>query len=293
MINKIRKRLKREEKTYPFKGKEAGHEILEGEYVFCTGMGRSGTHFMASLFNLHAAVDAYHLDVVGNANADSFYQYAKWYGLPVDIRPLIESRQYLASKSFSADRTYFESNPYLNLHLEELNEHFDPVLIVLYRNPKKVVESHFNKGWYDNFSPLNPPVGQVPGFDYVYEQANHFFGRFYPLGDQFEYWNQLTTVGKISWMWSTVYETILELVDNLKEVYLINIDNFDYTKYEKLSGVLNLKTVELDQFDDLVKNKPGKASYKKYPEWSDLETLEFKSQSNLIYEKLAMSRFNL
>ena len=40
--------------------------------IITTGVGRSGTHFFAELFNSHPKIEALHLDSIRNSIADSF-----------------------------------------------------------------------------------------------------------------------------------------------------------------------------------------------------------------------------
>ncbi|MCF6297596.1 MAG: hypothetical protein L3J08_06385, partial [Flavobacteriaceae bacterium] len=75
-----------------------GNDINNNRVFFCTGMGRSGTHFLAELLGKSKSVNAFHLDEIGDPVGDSFYQYAKWHNLKIDVQPLFNSRHFLSNK---------------------------------------------------------------------------------------------------------------------------------------------------------------------------------------------------
>jgi len=279
MLNRFKKKIvkNKEKSIFPKKPAVLVDENLP--YICLTGMGRSGTHFFAKLFNESDKVSGYHMDRIGNPVADSFYQYAKWYGLPVDIQPFINARKYLAKKEMSRNSVLLESNPYLTLHLKELNRHLDCKTLIVYREPRKVIESHFNKGWFHNFNPIfDPKIYKAPGYHYDLEKPHYFFGRFFPNNkEDFNKWKKYSVVGKIAWNWQAVYKQILNDIKGLSNVKLLRTDEVNYEVYEEVSSFLNLKPVEEHVFQKIVKQKPGKGIYKRIPEWNLKECDEFDS----------------
>ncbi len=272
---------------YLFSGLDKA-EVTSGPMIFCTGMGRSGTHFLASLLNLDKNIDSYHLDEIGNPVADSFYQYSKWFGLEVDPSPLFASRAFLASKAAAAGKVYFESNPYLNLHVSDLAKQFSCKILIIYRQPKKVVESHYNKGWYENFTPkFSPAEYQAPGYGYGVERAHHFFGRFFPRQkEEFEKWQQYSQVGKISWMWQVVYKNILADISTLDNVMIVRTEQINFEIYSQICDFLEIDKSDSQKFQQVLDSKPGKATYHNRPKWNTQETSEFELLTNEVFNSL-------
>lgn len=261
--------------------------LLENQMIFCTGMGRSGTHFLSRLIGLDKRVASYHLDEIGNPIADSFYQFAKWYNIDIDLSPLLKSRKYLASEATKKDKIYFESNPYLNLHVGDLLQYLPAKILVLYRDPKKVVESHYNKGWYKEGYTSNDMTHKVPGFDYSYEKANHFFGRFQPNEpNSLKEWEQCTQIGKIAWMWAAVYTHILKEIKQTDNLRIIKVEDISYKQYIALCNYLTIEAADEITFQKLVVDKPGKAIYREKPEWNPIEINEFHGQVDSVFDKL-------
>ncbi|NEQ51946.1 MAG: hypothetical protein F6K11_17710 [Leptolyngbya sp. SIO3F4] len=272
-----------------FEDVQSFREHTPNAMSFCTGMGRSGTHFMAKLFQKTPGVEAYHMDHIGNSAADSFFQYAKWYELDVDQTPLFSSRSFLSSRAAALkNEKYFESNPYLNLHIRDLSHHFDCKILIIYRDPKKVVESHYNKGWYHDFQPeFDASTHGAPGYEYSIQNAHHFFGRFYPKdANELDDWKSFSRVGKIAWMWSAVYKKILEDTSVLSNVRIVRTEEIDYEKYGEICDFLELGKTSAEVFQGVLESKPGKAAYKKLPEWTSVEVDEFTTLTDGILQKL-------
>ncbi|ADR20590.1 hypothetical protein MATR_17860 [Marivirga tractuosa] len=292
MLNSIKKLLLGSPKAIndnPFKSLSYYNDFVNDNFLLCTGMGRSGTHFMAKLFDNSKNVDALHLDEVGNSTADSFYQYAKWYGLDVDTYPLLSSRNYLIKEAKSENKIFFESNPYLSLHISDFIKHLNTKVILIYRDPKKVIESHYNKGWYlDHKLAFQIDQHRLPGYQYEYQSPNHFFGRFHPnTRRELDGWQTLTRVGKISWMWRQVYKTGLsELKSHPAKIYLVKLEDFDYSSYQNCCKFLGVSEITENRFEEIRTKKPGKGAYSSFPEWSEKEINEFLFYTNDILKDL-------
>ena len=135
---------------------------------------------------------------------------------------MLHSRRFLAHKVNEANKILLESNPYLTLHLEDFASEFDSKIVIVYRDPKKVIESHYNKGWYQDFTPVLKKGYSAPGFQYTHEKAHYSFGRLFPNNElELSQWIKLSVVGKIAWYWKTIYSKIIEQVKNLEHVCLI------------------------------------------------------------------------
>ena len=269
--------------SYLFSDLDSVESAKDSEPVFITGVGRSGTHFLAELFNQSSSINAYHLDDVGNAVGDSFLMYAKWNGLPMDLQPFYSSRDYLIHLADKENVRFIESNPYLPFSVKDLADYYPrSKFCIVIRDPRKVVLSHYNKGWYENFNPNRVDMSRFPFYDYRLEKANHFFGRIFPHEQSaFEEWKALTRVGKISWMWQTINNNIKTSLEGVssRRFIIVNIDSFDYDKYIELSKFLSLSnTVSKKDFENLRNIKPGKTSVRKFEGWGEKEEDEFNSQ---------------
>lgn len=267
------------------------YQVSEASPAFFTGVGRSGTHFLAKLYNQLDQVEAYHLDEVGNSTADSFWMYAQWYGLAIDDSSFLAARNYLIDIAGKNQASYFESNPYLAFCIPTLSQYYKKgKIVVTVRDPRKVVLSHLNKGWYQDYTPIFDNRFDAPGYQYNIEQPNHFFGRIVPKDQkELEKWQGMTQVGKISWMWKVINTAILEALSGLERDrwQMINIEKFDYQQYQKLGVFLELDDIlEEGVFEKIRTERPGKTKKKKMAGWGKIEEKEFNDQTLTLWERL-------
>ena len=274
--------------VYPFKDFEliTTNKVVHESPIFITGVGRSGTHFLARLFEKINNVNAIHLDEVGNSTADSFLIYSKWNNLNLDMAGFEYSRNFLLHDSKKKGAHYCESNPYLAFSVGDLSKIYPKSrFLISIRNPRAVVLSHYNKGWYEkNYTPVFSKFGSVPFYHYQIEKPNHFFGRIFPnKEEEYKEWVTLSQVGKIAWMWQTINNRILEDLKklNLNQYKVILIDDFDYSVFQDTLDFLNLhKEFNKVEFDNLRNSKPGKMKQRKFEGWNEQEEEEFKHQIN-------------
>ena len=285
--------LNRRESANPFEDfvAIAKEKVAEERPVFVTGVGRSGTHFLASLFGSMPQIDGYHLDEVGNSTADSYLMYCKWYRLPVDLGGFFASRNYLISKAKAGRAVYLESNPYLALSIRDLKDYYPRARFVIpFRDPRKVVLSHYNKGWYADYQPVLSSTGQAPFYQYQVHKPNHFFGRIFPFDQvRFDEWTALTQVGKIAWMWTTICNEVINQLSGASPdgLHLMNIGNFDFESYLELCGSLDLSNaLTKEEFDQLLAARPGKTKKKTFAGWGELEEQEFREQVGLLHSEV-------
>jgi hypothetical protein len=198
-------------------------------------------------------------------------------------------RNQLINKAIQDSLHYLESNPYLALHTVELYEYYEQArIIIVNRDPRKVVLSNLNKGWYSNYHPNFSSWGSAPGYQYDIKQPNHFFGRIFPNSKtEFEYWTSLTRVGKVSWMYKTIQNTIRNSLSetSAQRVHFLNIDNFSYTDFTALCNWLSIsQNISKNDFNELVDKKPGQTKQKKITSWGAQEEKEFRHQIEQIIE---------
>lgn len=257
--------------------------IKEESPIFVVGVGRSGTHFLAELFKMIPTFQAYHLDHIGNSIADSFLMYCNWHKIHMDYSGFFDSRNLLIQNAKSSHLRYLESNPYLALFIRELKNYYpkSKILVVL-RNPEKVVLSHYNKGWYKDYSPDFNDFGKLPFYQYSIEKGNHFFGRIFPKGEvEFQKWKELTQVGKITWMVVTINNWIRESIQDIgdEDISVLPIEHLDYEKYLELSNFFNIsKRIDKRLFDDIKSSRPGKTKIFNLNTWNSSAEKDFQNQ---------------
>ncbi len=266
MIRIAKQLLKRgKEKRNLFEGMAPGVSYAENghEPIFVTGPGRSGTHFMARLFESSGQISAYHLDDVGDAVGDSFTLYSRWYGLPVSDAGFLNARGYLIQKAAQEQKRFLESNPIIAFSIDRLFSVLGGKVLIMVRHPRKVVESHYRKGWYD-MHPVVQWEGQAPGYMYAHKRNNHFFSRFVPpTPTEFEKWASFTRLGKIAWMWRATYQRIIQQLEALPEsryrfVQLEGLSYLDFAKVMQFIGVT--EALSASEFEEISKRRPGKGS---------------------------------
>jgi hypothetical protein len=245
-------------------------ENIKSTSVFAVGTGRCGTHLLESLFKASKRVDSNHIQ---NSDIDSFYRYAKWYELPVDIQPFLNQRRLWIEEAAKQNRFYFESNPYLSFHLTDFFRELNSKFIFIFRNPDAVIRSHMVKGWYESSSLWN--YSEIPGIDYN-AQINHSFGRIMPKGQaEREMWINLTRAGKIAWMWSAVNGSILEQLKSIpaENRFLLKVEDLSFSKFQELENFLGYSLdISESVFNKILNDRPGKGKGKFDRSWTTGES---------------------
>ncbi|RYZ54545.1 MAG: hypothetical protein EOP49_04885 [Sphingobacteriales bacterium] len=285
MLNAI-KSLLRKKKANPFSDMDLERPVssyrVDREPVFISGIGRSGTHFMATVFNAHNDFRSLHHDDVADPIADVYTWFAKWYGIPANAAGFLRGRGHLIEKFGAQGKRYLEANAMICLNLEELVQAYGGKLIIMVRSPRNVVESHFHKGFFTQVDYEN--ALPVPGFNYYHKRPSHFFSRVMPKEEQeFKTWKEYTRIGKCAWKWRMCYEEIFaqlerhNLWDKTRFVYL---NDFDYNAYRELCTWLGTDNImEKSAYDQIVNNKPGKSKGK--PDsyvWTEADKKDFNSE---------------
>lgn len=253
--------------------------------IFITGCGRSGTHFLSEIFSLNKKVDNFHLDNIGNPIGDAYQFFSKWHNLPVNNYEFINSRGFLIEKSNNEHKRYLESNPLIAFSVDELVNSFGGNIIIVFRNPQKVIESHYRKGWYAQSAFFNT---DIPGFNYNINRANHYFSRITPRNFSFHTWNSMSRIQKITWMWANTYIKIIDLISKLKDISWIHIDSFDYIKYLEVTKKNSISNpISESDFLKYVNKKPGKGKSEENVAWTDKDIEYFNSTVIPVWNRIA------
>lgn len=251
--------------------------------IFTLGVGRSGTHFMAALLGEDKRINAYHLDDIKDSVGDAFLFYSEHYNLPIDHFGLFASRNHLIKESVEANKIYLESNPYISFSVNPLHDEFGGKIIHMFRNPENVVNSHANKGWYNQI-PGQRDFQKVLGYQYFMKRPNHFFGRITPADeDEYKRWIKLTRIGKIAWKWNIMNLRILDQLKSVDSSFYrsIYLDEFNYDAYKDVHEFVGgHEPISETRFLEITKSKPGKGKItRSVQEWTELEREEFEMET--------------
>lgn len=247
--------------------------------IFVTGVGRSGTHFMAELFSRSTTIKGYHMDDIGDAVGDSFTWYCKWYGLPVSSFEFVQSRQYLMQRARAEGSVFLESNPMIAFSLDDLAYSFDCRFVIMVRNPQHVVESHLHKGWYKTI--LGGEASGVPGYQYYLDRPNHSFSRIMPVTlEERTKWLGKTRSGKIAWMWRVTYDRIFQQLQPVTpdRYRVVILDDFNYQSYLDLAKFLGVTSIQESDFKEISGNKPGRGTPREKIQWDEQSKEEFNQE---------------
>jgi hypothetical protein len=261
------------------------HETFRGRVAFALGTGRSGTHFIARLFEDEPAVAAWHERHRLN---DAFHRYCCWYDLEVDSGGFLATKEAGIRADLADHEISLESNALLSLSVPQLFERFDARFALIVRRPEKVVSSSLAKGLYAS-TPERIDPGSIPGFQPNPLRVHHPFSRLAPTGDEAVAWNAYTPIGKLSWYWRTLNARTMELLSQLPETHarVIRIEDFDYDTYRSLSSFFG-SSPSLDEaaFKQRVENRPeSKRETQTVHSWSDVESAEFEQETRPLAEK--------
>lgn len=256
------------------KQKQDSVHHAEMSVTFAIGCGRSGTHFLQRVMEEDPGIASYH---IVNADADSFEQYCRWNGLSVDSGGFLKERVARVERAAEKGQIYFESNPYLGLSLRELSDEFQARFIYLVRNPEKVINSHYVKGWYaDSIERQDHrlPIGLQSTMT-----TNRSFGRLIPYGESYERWAELTRIGKIAWTWNAVQLKILEQLSQFppESTLRVRTEEIDYSKYRELHAFVGgTGPISESLFERIRGIRPGKGpEHRSVESWNAVERSEF------------------
>jgi len=261
-----------------------------GAPILVTGVGRSGTHFMAKLFEKNAAMRALHLDDIGDSVGDAYSWFCKWYHPETEMKGLIESRRYLVCEAGKEHKRLLESNPMIALMIEDLVPALGAKAVIMVRHPRQVIESHYQKGWYKDV--IDSDISLRPFYSYLHDRPNHFFSRIMPReSKELDVWTEYGRLGRIAWMWRAVNQEILEQIERHRlhdHVQVVYLNNFNYQRFSELCNWLLVpNSLSAAAFERIVKQRPGKGGHAERPVWSDKDRAEFNNEVSRIVDRFA------
>jgi len=241
------------------------------------GAGRSGQNWFSKIFNSHS-------NWVGTcerfADYEAFYRYVCYYNLPISKESFFNLIELSSKRDMSKYQNSFISSPYLSLGVEELTDRLKPNSIFFnIRNPIQTVESLYNKGWYENINDqkeIDSPLIDISDSQY------RSFSRIVPKGEFLKEWLLLTRVGKITWFWATVNNSIYNdffKIENIDKFFVKLEDvNQNYDIYERLTKKFDFKNKMTESQFYKVLNKASNNDNNLnhvYKNWTNIEKKEF------------------
>jgi len=263
-------------------------------------MGRSGTRWLAEIFNLHD-------NIIGStepeADAEFFYRYIKWNELPIDVTGIFNIMALKILNDWEKADVSVIASPPLSIDILEVFKKLDVDKIIWGVNDARfTVNSFYNKGLYkDEVCILNHnlAVGLQPHlkqeFDLLvgkgktvkFNTYKRSFGRIIPHGEFLNKWKGLTQIGKISWLYNMynqrIYKQLKEVKKNNLWIFKLEDADQNYDYYLKLSKKFNiLPVLDEDQFLS-IKNQWDHGRANKEHQWSSKENKEFELYTKDFY----------
>lgn len=150
--------------------------------IFFLSTARSGSKWFSSILDTASSCDTKHEFTLNHYRQEEEVVAEKMTGQRLHEllndnekieQALLTTRQ-LVDES---DRDYAEANVYLPMVMDQLKENFpDAKLVHLYRDPKKVVRSILNRGWYDTLSDTSHPIISIGNWEKLtpFEKCCHY-----------------------------------------------------------------------------------------------------------------------
>ena len=256
---------------------ESGKKLILGTFV-----ARSGTRWLCDIFNSHNSVTA---TVERFMEAETFFRYVNYNSLPIDLSGVYALLKNGIINDWKKSDLSVVFSPFFSHSIHQLSEVLKPKEFILaITEPKFVVQSLYNKGFFkENYFYSNKE--KVIGFQpHVGTKSVHFFGRVVPSGKDYEYWSNLTRIGKISWWGNKIISDIYLQITKIdkKKVFIFDLaladQNYEY--YYNLANQFNLfpKINERDFL--LLKSKTVKKNDNSPHQWSHKENEEFERETS-------------
>lgn len=197
--------------------------------VFVLSTGRSGSKFMAKLFNSPGEIRAYH-EPSPSLMYFSNFAFHNQNENKILEKMFLSARMELIIKEFIKDVIYFESNQCLTFFAPSIINVFKHAKFIhLVRHPGDFVRSAIRKGFHKN--------------DSIWESGRVKI-------DDNKIWEKMGHIEKLSWVWNTTNFFIEELKQKIgnKRVYTCKLE--DISKKEKIKELLSFigaKDVLLEQ----------------------------------------------
>ncbi|MBU0995291.1 MAG: hypothetical protein KJ737_22575 [Proteobacteria bacterium] len=240
--------------------------IRKNRIIFITGIGRSGTSFLANLLHQQNNILSFHETSGDNQSLiDAYCSMSEAYDYIAGYRKLIIAKRLL----LSSGQLYCESNSYLRYHVEILKEVFNAEIYHIVRDGRLVVRSMMNRNTFT-------------------ENDKHHTGKISPhKHDPFvNSWNHMDRFEKACWYWTHGNTYLLN-----KNLPIINFDK-SITSYqyfckqilEPLNIYISLATWEKEI--NKPKNVSRKFIFPHYDNWSGHQKEKFRNICGPVMESL-------
>lgn len=264
------------EATYRAQLEQHGKELVIG-----VTSGRSGMKWVYEIFRAHANATG---GGERNVEAEAFYRWAKFNGLPVDMAGVLAVTRREIMRDWREADISLTVSPYFSHDLADLFFRLGARRVIWgITDPEFTATSCFNKGLYLRdilLADHGLAVGYQPD---ARESWSHFFGRLVPRGEHFGSWRQLTRVGKIGWFLNTLHLEIFRQVQALPKdtVWVFRLEQADqnYGYYRRLARAFGLRPVLSEPAFLALKGKAATAGENLRREWSATERTEFEREA--------------
>lgn len=257
-------------------GLKDGKKLILGTFV-----ARSGTRWLCDIFSSHNNVTG---SVERYAEAESFFRYVTYYSLPIDLSGVNALLKQGIINDWKKNDLSLVFSPYFSHGIHQLDKSLKPKeFIFAITEPKFVVQSLYNKGFFKEDYFYNDK-DRVIGFQpHVGTKNSHFFGRVIPSGIDYEYWSNLSRIGKISWWGNTIisdiYTQILKIDKSRIFIFDLAAADQNYRYYNNLAKQFNLLPRMKEHDFLLLKSKTVKKSDNDPHIWSPKEYEEFQKET--------------
>jgi hypothetical protein len=258
----------------------------EAPPTFAVGTGRSGTHFIARLFEREPAVAAHHERA---PLADSFHRYCVWNRLPVDHAGFVAHKAAGIAADRALGKLSFEASPYLALSIPVLRAAFGARFVLLVRRPEGVVNSYLEKGWYAR-EPARDDPRLALGYQADPALPHHPFSRLAAAGADGACWSGLSRVGKLAYFWRRLNEATLRDLAALPEdaARVQALERYDWEAHGELARFAGFApTLSREGFERLAAERPGtRGRAPSVHDWSEAEAAEFEAEVAPLAQRL-------
>lgn len=226
---------------------------------FITGLGRSGTHFLAGLLNQDPQAIVYHEPIVDDFSALVDAQRSD---VAADryIQKFRKKHMYMLTRKHSTS-IYGEANSNLRYHAKAIKAHIpNAKLLHIIRDGRDVIRSIMARNHY---------TGDGVGHHSVSPRSND------PIYDK---WSGLSRFEKICWLWADSNQRLSREVDDIVK-FEDMLSSYDYFN-QKIEQILGLQIGEITW--QVAVDKPADSTTQHVlPNWNEWDT-DMKDKFNAI-----------
>jgi len=245
------------------------------------GTGRCAMRWMNKIFIFH---DNCNGGCERLRDFESFIRFVDWNKLPIDLSGIYKMLQNSIQTDWKTAGISFLSSPYFSFSINSLVDRLRPdVLFHNLRQPEKVINSMYLKGWYGG-EHFWDNKDMAPGLQpYTIDFIHRALGHILPKAEEWEEWLSWTQIGRIAWFYQTTNNAIYNAFREIQgvEKWTIKLEDFDqnYEYYLLLAETFGLKPVLTPEVFYSLKGKMKNRGVKRrsVDDWSRREKNDFET----------------